>query len=102
MIALIALLKLIPRSALLQCRRLHRQCVSFPSLLWIIHTFSFLAFETACSSVAGLPSVTVNSNAGTSQSTPNTATLPRAGTSTAIVEGVLFEFGIIRDILQNR
>ena len=52
------------------------------SLLWIIHAFSFLAFETACASVTGIPSVTINTNPGAPQSTPTAIVPPQ---STAIV-----------------
>ena len=57
---------------------------SFPFLLRIIHAFSLLAFEAVCSSVPGIPSVTINTNAGTG--TPNTATLPGSNApSTSVV-----------------
>jgi len=35
-------------------------------------------FEAVCSTVPGIPTVTLSNNAGTPQSTPNTATLPSA------------------------
>ena len=87
-IASLALLKLIPQSALfpLQTTSSPVRIYFLPSIFSIIHTFSFLAYVSACSTVDGLPSITLNTNVGASQSTPNTATLPGgAGTSTANV-----------------
>ena len=83
-LASIAPLELVPRSALLILQKASlRVCFFLLSIFLHWHPFpfmdysciSFLAFETTCSS-AGIPSVTINTNGGTPQSTPNTATLP--------------------------
>jgi hypothetical protein len=42
---------------------------SFLSFLWIIHAFSCLVFENLCSTVVGVPSVTINTNPGTATPT---------------------------------
>ena len=48
--------------------------------------FSCLAFENLCSTVGGVPSVTINTNPGTPQNTPtNTATVPGTTISQIVI-----------------
>jgi hypothetical protein len=91
----IAALELIPRRAKLILQKASsRVCLYLLSLfLNHVYAFSFPAFEGLCSSDTSIPSLTMNSNAGTPQSTANTATLlsttPVPTTSTHISQVVI-------------